>query len=171
MNLKRVVTFLVTFLLIAVFTTPKPSSATKPDTGPSIFGEGTFTFMNPIAMRTERFEFSFDATLNKNGKGRGHAQFNNLTTQTEIEVKIDCVTLSEAEAAMSGRVQHSDDPSFPKHMRVVFAAIDGSQLPFPFADQITPLFGTFIFPGFENDCTVSPLTILPLDSGVIVIEP
>lgn len=170
MNLKRVLTFLVISLLIAVFTSSQPSSATKPDAGPSIFGEGTFTFMNPIAMRTEHFEFSFEATVNKNGKGRGHAQFNNLTTQTEIEVKLDCVTLSEADAVMSGRVQHSDDPGFPKHMRVVFAAIDGSQIPVPFADQITPIFGTFIFPGLENDCTASPLTILPLDSGDIVVQ-
>jgi hypothetical protein len=171
MNLKRVLTFLVSFLLIAVITSSQPSSATKPDTGPSIFGEGTFTFLNLIAMRTEHFEFSFDATVNKNGKGRGHAQFNNLTTQTEIEIKLDCVTLSQAEAVMSGRVQHSDDPGFPKHMRVVFAAIDGSQIPVPFADRITPIFGTSIFPGFENDCTVPPLTILLLDSGDIVVQP
>jgi hypothetical protein len=169
MNLKRVLSFLVIFLLLAVFTTPKPSSATKPDSGPSIFGEGTFTFRNPIAMRTEHFEFSFDATVNKNGKGRGHAQFNNLTAQTEIEIKLDCVTLTEGEAVMSGRVQHSDDPFFPKHMRVVFAAIDGSQLPFPFADRITPIFEAFVFP--ENDCTGGPLTILPLDSGDIVVQP
>lgn len=171
MNLKRVLTFLTISLLIPVFTSSQPSSAKKTDSGPSIFGEGTFTFQNPIAMRTEHFEFSFDATVNKNGNGRGHAQFNNLTTQTEIEIKLDCVTLTQAEAVMSGRVQHSDDPGFPKHMRVVFAAIDGSQLPFPFADRITPIFGAFVFPDLENDCTGGPLTILLLDSGVIVIEP
>ena len=171
MNLKRVLTFLVITLLIGVFTSSQPSSATKPDTGPSIFGEGTFTFMNPIAMRTEHFEFSFEATVNKNGKGRGHAQFNNLTTQTEIKIKLDCVTLSQADAVMSGRVQQSDDPDFPKHMRVVFAAIDGSQIPVPFADRITPIFGTAIFPDLENDCTASPLTILLLDSGDIVVQP
>ncbi len=171
MNLKRVLAFLVISLPLVVFTSSQPSSATKPDPDPSIFGEGTFTFMNPIAMRTQHFEFSFEATVNKNGKGRGHAQFNNLTTQTQIEVKLDCVTLSQADAVMSGRVQHSDDPGFPKHMRVVFAAIDGSQIPFPFADRITPIFETFIFPGLENDCTGGPLTILPLDSGDIVVQP
>ena len=171
MNLKRVLSFLVITLLIAVFTSSQPSSATKPDTGPSIFGEGTFTFMNPIAMRTEHFEFSFEATVNKNGKGKGHAQFNNLTTQTEIKIKLDCVTLSQADAVMSGRVQQSDDPDFPKHMRVVFAAIDGTQIPVPFADRITPIFGASIFPDLENDCTAGPLTILLLDSGNIVVQP
>lgn len=163
MNLKRIVTFVVLFLLTITFTNTRSSSAlTSPD-GPSAFGEGQFTFTEPIA-------FSFDATVNKNGKGKGSATFDYLRTQTRVSVKLNCVVIEGSEAVMSGRVQHSDNPDFPKGVTVIFAATDSSQVPVPFfTDRITPI---FTFEGFDFDCTTgSPLTILPLDFGDIVTQP
>jgi hypothetical protein len=163
MNLKRVVTFVILFLLTLTFTTTRSSSALTSRDGPSAFGEGQFTFTEPIA-------FSFNATVNKNGKGKGSATFDYLRSQTRVEVKLNCVVIEEFEVVMSGRVQHSDHPDFPKGVTAIFAAIDGSQVPVPFfPDQITPI---FTFEGFDFDCTTgSPLTILLLDFGDIVIQP
>jgi hypothetical protein len=169
MNIKRVVTFVVLFLLTVTFTTTRSSSALTPGDKRSIFGEGTFSFLNFASPPfTEHVAFSFSATMNENGNGKGRATFDYLTTQTRVVVKIDCAAISTAEAIMTGRVQHSDDPDFPKGVQVVFAAIDGSKIPVPFSDRITPI---FTFP-FEFDCTdgVSPLTIL-VPEGDIVIEP
>jgi hypothetical protein len=170
MNTKRILTFLILFLLTIVLTTTRPSSALHFVDRPTAFGEGEFTFRNMLHNRIESWAFSFDATVNKNGKGKGRAQFDNLTTQTGVEIKLDCVSIFTSEAVMSGRVQHSDDSDFPKGVNVIFAAIDGSQVPVPFfRDQITPI---FTFEGFDFDCTAGgPLTILPLDSGDIVVQP
>ena len=169
MNSKRVFTFLVLFLLAAVVTTTRPSSAVTLDDKRSAFGEGQFSFFNFASPPfTEHVAFSFSATMNENGKGRGRATFEYLTTQTRVEVKINCASVSTSAAVMTGRVQHSDDPDFPKGVNVVFVAIDGSKLPVQFFDRITPI---FVLPD-ELDCNdgVEPLTIL-IPSGDIVIEP
>lgn len=168
MNIKRIFTFAILLLLTTTLMATTPSSAlTKRDLS-SAFGEGTFSF--PKAFTTEHWAFSFFATENKNGKGKGRAEFENLITQTRVEIKLNCVNIGGFEAVMSGRVQHSDDPDFPKGVNVIFAAIDGSQVPVPFfRDRITPI---FTFEGFDFDCTTGgPLTILLLDSGDIVIQP
>lgn len=170
MNIKRVFAFLVFFFLTIILTTTRPSSAlTSPDR-PTAFGEGQFTFRNTLHDRIESWAFSFDATVNKNGKGKGRAQFDNLTTQTSVEIKLNCVSIFTSEAVMSGRVQHSDDPDFPKGVDVIFAAVDGSQVPVPFfPDQITPIFS---LEGLGFDCTAGgPLTILPVLNGDVVVQP
>ena len=70
MNMKRVFAFLVLFFFTIVLTTTRPSSAlTSPDR-PTAFGEGEFTFRNMLHDRIESWAFSFDATVNKNGKGK-----------------------------------------------------------------------------------------------------
>jgi len=170
MNNKRIFAFLVLFFLTIVLTTTRPSSAlTSPDR-PTAFGEGEFTFRNMLHDRIESWAFSFDATVNKNGKGKGRAQFDNLTAQTGVEIKLDCVSIFTSEAVMSGKVLHSDDPDFPKGVEVIFAAVDGSQVPVPFfPDQITPIFS---LEGLGFDCTAGgPLTILPVLNGDVVVQP
>ena len=162
MNRKRVFTILVVLVLLAISTSTQHSSANTPPDDPSAVGDGFFTFNN------EQYHFSFDATMKKPGKGHGSALFENLTAQTEVEVMIKCASIVGSSASMSGRVQHSNDPDFPKGVRVVFAAIDGDLVPVPFfPDQITPI---FIFPEEFGDCTTtSPLTIFNVEGGSIVI--
>ena len=166
MNNKRLFIFLLVFSLSAVFTTSNRSAAlttlTTPD-GPTAFGEGTFAFHGEN-------HFSFTATVNNHGKGKGRAVFENLLTQTRVEVRLDCVQIDSTVAIMSGTVQHSDDPNLPKHDYVIFSAGDETHAPFFVGDSITPLFSTL---GSDFDCSNSggPLTILPLSSGNIVVQP
>jgi hypothetical protein len=169
MNIKHVFAFAVFVVLTIVLTTTRPASA-LPSADKSIaFGEGEFTFVNVFPGHTEPIAFSFTATENKNGNGKGRAIFEYRRTGTRVEVKLNCVSITDSEAVMSGRVQHSDNPDFPKGVDVIFAAVDGSRVPVPFfRDRITPI---FTFPD-EFDCTGGgPLTILLLESGDIVVQP
>ena len=170
MNIRNIFSLLIGLVFVALVATPQSSSAVVPQRGPEAFGEGQFTF------QSERINFSFDAKANENGKAHGQAQFTftTLSSQTEVTVRINCLNADSFSASMSGVVQHSDDPDYPKHAPVVFAAIDKSNFPVPSSgiDQITPLFvipPDFVSQGF--DCTtLSPLTILDID-GNITIEP
>lgn len=161
---KRVFTFLVVLVLLAISTGTQPSAAFTPPDDPSTFGDGFFTFNN------EQYHFSFEATMKKPGKGHGSALFENLTAQTQVEVKIKCASIGGSEASLSGKVQDSNDPDFPKGVTVIFAATDGDLVPVPFfPDKITPI---FIFPEEFGDCTTtSPLTIFNVEGGSIVIQP
>lgn len=155
---KSTLPLLLFVLLISLATTPPPS-ATASDHGPAASGEGQFTFNG------EQVDFSFLAEANKNGAAKGRALFE--TTQTRVEVKIDCLSVQSFEASMSGTVKKSNDPAFPKHAEVVFAAFDGDLLGGR-PDEITPL---FLIPSAELDCNeLTPLTILPLDQGEILIR-
>jgi hypothetical protein len=147
-------------LLLVILASPPPSlSVIAPESGPVATGEGQFTFNG------EQVDFSFQAKANKNGAARGRALFE--TAETSVEVKIDCLSVGSFTASLSGTVKKTDDPAFPKHAQVVFAAFDGDL----FAgrpDEITPL---FLIPGSELDCNdLTPLTILPLDDGEITIH-
>lgn len=162
------------FIIAAVFVTTSPLAATVPEHGPSASGAGLFRFRNPQTGRTEIWSFSFEALSNKNGQTRGRAQFDNLTAQTQVVVRINCLSvglgINSTIAAMSGRVLHSDDPNLPKLQNVVFAASDGPLLPTSSSDTITPLFPLFPFAG--HDChDTQPLTILPVEDGDIQIQP
>ena len=155
---------LISLILVLVVTT-QPSSAIAPDHGPSASGAGGFSFFN--GLRTEVFSYSFDARANKNDHATGQAQFDNLTDQTQVVVKINCLDVSGGVAVMTGRVQHSDDPDFPKSTNVIFAATDFELFPFFGGDTITPLFAV----PADFDChDGQPLTILPA-GGEIVIRP
>ena len=172
MNIRRVVTFFVLFLLTITLTTTRRSSAFSSADRPSAFGEGQFTFLDlsSFPFHTETVAFSFSATVNKNGKGKGRAQFDYLRTQTQVVVKLECVSIFTSDAVMSGKVLHSDNPNFPKGVDVIFAATDGSQVPVPFfRDRITPIFQ--LPDGFDCAKSGGPLTILPLDAGDIVVQP
>lgn len=164
---------LVILILAALVATTSTSAAIAPEHGPSAFGAGLFRFRNQQSERTELWSFSFEATANKNGQTRGRAQFNNLTAQTQVVVRINCLSVSSglgiAFAVMSGRVLHSDDPDLPKLQKVIFAATDGPLLPPSSSDTITPLFA---FPFADEDChDTQPLTILPVEDGDIEIQP
>lgn len=161
------------FILAAVLVTTAPSAATVPEHGASASGAGLFRFRNQTTGQTELWSFSFEAIANKNGQTRGRAQFDNLTAQTQVVVRINCLSLSfginVADAAMGGKVLHSDDPNLPKSQNVIFAASDGPLLPTSSADTITPLF-PLLFAG--HDChDTQPLTILPVEDGDIQIQP
>jgi hypothetical protein len=173
--MKRKSTFpaLVILILIlgAVFVTTSPLAAILPEHGPSASGAGLFSFRNNLG-KTERWSFSFEAIANKNGQTRGRAQFDNLTAQTHVVVRINCLSvtseLNTAFAVIGGTVLHSDDPDLPRLQNVLFAASDGPLPPVSTSDTITPLFP---FPFAEQDChDTQPLTILPVEDGDIKIQ-
>jgi len=158
---------LLVFLILAAIVSTSTSAAAAPERGPSASGAGFFRFLNPLTLRTELWSFSFEASANKNGQAKGRAQFDNLTAQTQVVVRINCLSVDSAFAVISGRVLHSDDPQLPKLENVVFAARDGQLLPVPSFDTITPL-----FPFPQHDChDGEPLTILPVEDGGIQIQP
>ncbi len=162
----KVLSPLLLSLIIIALATTQSTSAIAPDHGPSASGAGGFSFFN--GLRTEVFSYSFDARANKNGHATGTAQFDNLTDQTQVVVKINCLNVSGGVAVLSGRVQHSDDPDLPKSTNVIFGATDFELFPFFGGDTITPLFAT---PSPDFDCNDGqPLTILPA-GGEIHIQP
>ena len=165
---------LVILILAALVFTTVTSAAVVPEHGPSAFGAGLFRFRN-FAGQTEFWSFSFEAIANKNGQTRGRAQFDNLTTQRQVIVRINCLNISSGifspRAVMSGRVLQSDDPNLPKLQSVIFAASDGPLLPFSSADTITPPFPLFPIDGQPVSCEdTEPLTILPVDNGDVQIH-
>ena len=142
-------------IAISIATTHPWSVAAK--TGPAAFGQGEFTFNH------ELISFSFDTHANQTGHARGRAVFDNLSTQTEVVVRIDCLRVDSFEAVITGTVLHSNDPDFPKSADVIFAAFDGQGVR---SDTITPL---FVNPFQDCNAGASPLTIFQVDG--IVIQP
>ena len=164
---------LVILILATVVAITSTSAAIVPKQGSSAFGAGQFRFFSSRTERTEIWSFSFEAIANKNGHTRGRAEFNNLTTQTQVVVRINCLSIfpdfNSTFAVMSGRVLQSNDPDLPKMEKVLFAASDGPVLPITASDTITPLFP---LPSFAEDChDTQPLTILPVEGGDIEIQP
>lgn len=169
MNIRNNFSLLLTLLFVTLVATVQSSSAVVPQKGSQAFGEGQFTFQGA------QIDFSFDAKANENGKAQGQAQFTftRSLTQTEVTIRIKCLNTSDPTAAsISGVVQHSDDPDYPKHASVLFVAIDKSNFPGPTStpDQITPLIALSPDPKDVN-CNLFPLTILDLDFGDIEIVP
>ena len=158
---------LVVVILAAIVATTSTSAAIVPDHGPSASGFGLFRFIDPSTERGETWRFSFEAFANKNDHTRGRAQFDNLTAQTRVVVRINCLRVDSGFAIMSGIVLHSDDPDLPKSAEVLFAASDAELTTFPNFDSITPLFS---FPGVGCQ-DAQPLTILPVQDGEIQIQP
>jgi hypothetical protein len=164
---------LVILILAAIVATTSTSAAIVPEHGPSAFGAGQFRFPSQSGDRIEFWRFSFEAIANKNGHTRGRAQFENLTAQTQVAVRINCLSVGtdvgKAFAVMSGTVLHSDHPALPKLETVVFVATDGSLLPTSGADTISPPF--VLPPFFGEDCRdTQPLTMLPVEDGDIQIQ-
>jgi hypothetical protein len=156
---------LLILILVTIVLTTATSAAIVTEQGPSASGAGMFRFRN-LNGQTEIWSFSFETTANKSGQARGRAQFDNLTTQTQVVVRINCLRVDSPFAIISGRVLHSDDPNLPKRANVIFAASDGELRPTGGVDTITP---PFFFPG---QCTeTEPLTILPVENGIIQIQP
>lgn len=160
------VLFFATLLVTAA-----PPAAVRPDHGPSAVGAGLFRFRNFIG-QTELWSFSFEAIANKTGQTRGQAQFDNLTAQTHLVVRINCLSvtagINSSYAVIGGRVLHSDDPNLPKLENVLFAASDGPLPPIASSDTITP---PFPFPFTDHDChDTQPLTILAVEDGDIQIQ-
>ena len=167
------VLIILSFILAAMFVSTSPFAATASQHGSSASGAGRFRFRNSQTGLTEIWSFSFEAVANKNGQTRGRAQFDNLTAQTQVVVRINCLSVSlginSAIASVGGRVLHSDDPDLPKSQNVIFAASDGPLLPTSTADTITP---PFQFPFVGHDChDTQPLTILPVEDGDIQVQP
>jgi len=168
MNIRTSFSLLLGLVFVALVAPASSSSAVVPQKGAEAFGDGQFRFQG------ETIDFSFEAKANENGKAHGQAQFTftTLFSQTEVTVRLNCLNADAFSASMSGVVQQSNDPNFPKHERVVFAAIDKANFPVPNSgiDQMTPLF--VIPPDFTGlDCKeLVPLTILDID-GNITIEP
>ena len=161
----KVLSPLLISVIVVVLATTQPSSAIAPDHGPSASGSGGFSFFN--GLRTENFSYSFDARSNKNGHATGRAEFDNLTEQTQVVVRVNCLNVNGGTAVISGVVLHSNDPDLPKSTNVSFGATDFELFPFFGGDTITPLFA--LPTGF--DCSDGPpLTILPA-GGDIVIQP
>ncbi|HKS09280.1 MAG TPA: hypothetical protein VJS13_06990 [Pyrinomonadaceae bacterium] len=152
-------------LLLIILGPTKLSSASVFDQGPTARGAGGFTNTSPF--RPGVYEFSFEAVANKNGRAHGRAVFDNLTAQTHIEIKIDCLLVLESNnASINGTVLHSTDPELPKGTRVVFGAVDDRES--PFSDIITPA-----FPSGTSGCDnfLFPLTFFQIDGDAIQIEP
>lgn len=162
MKIRRLISPLLILLLGAFVTTTQHTSALAPDQGPAAFGEGQFTFNGDLV------NFSFEAHANQNGRAHGRATFENVSDETSVVVRIDCLRVSSSEALITGTVLHSDDPAFPKSTNVIFNATDGALLPFPFPDTITPL---FVNPFPDCHDAAPPLTILSLAGDAIQIEP
>ena len=159
---------LIVLILAATVITSSTSAAIEPEHSASASGFGGFTFFNTSHQRTESWGFSFEAVANKNGQSKGRAQFDNFTAQTQVIVRINCLSAGSGSAVISGRVLHSDDPDLPKNANVVFAATDAQTLPSPGAvDTITPLFQF----GDLTCHDTQPLTILPVEDGEIQIQP
>jgi hypothetical protein len=162
MKIRRTVPpFLIVFLLTTA-SMPLSSSAIAPEQGVSARGEGEFLFFTRFP--NELFHFSFDVQANKHGNTHGRAEFDNLTANTQVVVKVDCLRVDFNEALMTGTVLETNDPGFPKHANVVFGATDGQLFP-PFrSDSITPL---FVNPPFEN-CHdgAPPLTIFDVGDTI-----
>jgi hypothetical protein len=155
----------LTVLLITItLGSTQPVSAVAPDHG--ISARGTGDFFNFLTR--EGFHFEFDVQSNKNGNAHGRAEFDNLTAGTQVIIKVRCLNGDASSAAITGTVLRSDDPDFPKHTSVVFAAIDGQS--FGGIDRITPLFPG---PDPKDDCLNAPfpLTLFELPGGSIEIEP
>lgn len=158
MNTKPIFFSLVFSLLVATgVATTQPSSVIAPKTGPAAFGQGEFSFNN------ELISFSFEAHANQKRHARGRAVFDNLSTQTQVVVKINCLRVDAFDALITGTVLHSDDPDFPKSTDVIFAASDGQGIR---PDTITPL---FISPFPDCNTAAPPLTIFEVDD--ILIQP
>ena len=168
MKIRNKVSPLAMLILAALVVTTSPSAATTlADHGPSAFGSGQFRFRDPSTAQLELWSFSFEARANKQGHAAGRAEFENLDAQTQVVVRINCLTIVDSIfAVMSGRVLHSNDPNLPKGTTVVFQASDGQLLPVPGIDIITPPFQSF------GDChDGQPLTMLPVENGNVTIEP
>jgi hypothetical protein len=164
---------LVILILTAMVANNSTSAAIVPEHGPSAFGAGQFRFPSQNGDRIELWRFSFEAIANKNGHTRGRAQFENLTAQTQVAVRINCLSagadFGTAFAVMSGTVLHSDDPALPKLETVIFLATDSPLLPTSGADTISPPF--VLPPFFGTDChDTQPLTMLPVENGDIQIQ-
>ena len=175
MKSTKTFSMLVILIVAAIVATTSTAAGIVPERGPSASGTGLFRFRNPQTEQTELWSFSFEATANKNGQARGRAQFHNLTAQTQVVVRINCLSVSSGpnflNAVMSGRVLHSDDPDLPKLETVIFAAIDGPVLPNSDSDTITPLFPLPPLPEVQDCHDTQPLTILPVEDGDIEIQP
>jgi hypothetical protein len=171
--MKTKITFLAPGLLIlaALVVTTQSSTATVKDNGPSAFGQGAFSFFN--GLHTEQWGYSFEAFGNKNGQARGRATFEILenSIQTHVEVKINCLEVDTspqiASALITGTVLHSDDPEFPKHATVIFAAEDNIP-PALHPDIITRM---FVFEGGDCHSGAFPLTFFEQPPDAIHIEP
>ena len=162
LNSKDTLRPLFILLMATIVATTQPSSAIVPDRGPNASGDGQVTFdIGPQAGNT--IDFSFRVKENKNGKDQGWARFDNLTTQTHVAVKIDCVNITTFSATLSGTVQRSDDPAFPEGAHVAFSATDRHPV---FGDRITPLIVIT-----EFDCDIPVLGLRLLNFGDIRIEP
>ena len=159
MNNKPIFLFLVFSLVVAAcITTTQPSSAKE--SGPTASGHGEFNFNN------ELISFSFEAQGNEKRHGRGRAVFDNLTTQTQVIVKIDCLRVIGSDALITGTVLHSDDPDFPKSTDVVFDAFDGQGNS---PDTMTPLFANPPFQDCKDPHASPPLTFFQVED--IVVQP
>jgi hypothetical protein len=112
------------------------------------------------------YQFSFDAVGNKNGRAHGRAVFENLTAQTHIEIRIECLTVESGNASITGTILHSTDPELPKGTAVAFGAVDDRDE--PFLDIITPA-----FPAPEPGCGnfLFPLTFFQMSGDAIQVEP
>ena len=171
--MKRSTFPLLVILMLGALAVTSTSAAIVPAPGPSASGTGLFRYPNPQTVRTELWSFSFDAIANKNGRARGRAQFDNLTAQTQVIVRINCLSVTFALdtffASMSGTVLHSNDPNLPKQQNVIFAASDGPSPPFR-SDTITPLFPLVPFEELDDCHDIQPLTMLPVEDGGIAIQ-
>jgi len=123
---------LVLSLIIFASTQSTSAVAPKTDNGASARGSGGFTNIGPN--RPGVYEFSFEAFANKNGHAHGRAIFDNLSAQTHIEIKIDCLTLADSSnASISGTILHSTDPELPKGTNVLFGAVAAEEVDPPAA--------------------------------------
>jgi len=98
----------------------------------------------------------------------GFAEFDNLTDGTQVVVNVKCLQVNDSDAVMTGFVLHSDDPNFPMHSDVIFAAIDSDLNPQIGTDFITPI---FVFPDVDCHSTASPLTLLRQPPEAIQVVP
>lgn len=161
MKFSRVFPPLLTLSLVTFVATIQRSAAVTPDHIPSAFGQGQFTFLGEVT------NFSFETSANKNGNTHGRAIFDNLSADTQVVVKIDCLRVQSNEALLTGTVLHSDDADFPKSAKVIFAAIDGTLQTIPGPDAITPL---FVSPFPDCETGAPPLTMFPLPGDAIHIQ-
>ena len=153
-------------ILITSIASTRRASAVAPAKGPSARGAGEFSVF--VEQRFKDFRYSFTVRANEGGHAHGFAEFDNLTDGTQVVVNVKCLQVNDSDAVMTGFVLHSDDPNFPIHSDVIFAAIDSDLNPQIGTDFITPI---FVFPDVDCHSTASPLTLLRQPPEAIQVVP
>ena len=98
---KSIVTFLTVMTLIAT----APRSGAADARVHQVFGGGTVEYGGSLNVHT------FTAKIDDEGNVEGHAEFQLRNLGLDIEVEVECLSVVENNAWLSGTIRTSNDPS------------------------------------------------------------